>query len=160
MNGSRSAYILDARVVLGLMGGDSVILGRVDNISMTFITSTILGELYYVSLREQEQLISFSASRASEFLILEKVISPIGAARASFQEDFIIQSDRETSLYYAAIKNNLMQQFVNTGDESYCLPDNMLWIAASTIQYQQYGLILATRDQRFALIDGLNYEIW
>jgi predicted nucleic acid-binding protein len=53
-------------------------------------------------------------------------------------------------IFYGRIKHELRAK-------DYTMPDYVLWIAATAIQY---GLTLAARDIHFDWIAGLNVEQW
>lgn len=62
----------------------------------------------------------------------------------------ILDCDDFTAKYYGQIKKGLK-------DRGTPIPENDIWIAAIAMQY---GLTVATRDNHFENIEGLNVEKW
>ena len=62
----------------------------------------------------------------------------------------MLACDASTARFYGEIKNRLRAQ-------ARPIPENDVWIAAIALQH---GLVLATRDEHFAAVDGLACERW
>lgn len=126
-------YVLDTSVLILSLRGDGSIRSRLDAAMKLFIPSVALGELYYGAYG--------SPTRASA------AIADIEALAAS---NTILAADASTAEIYANIKHDLKSRGLT-------MPENDLWIAATTIQY---GATLAARDAHFNWITGLRVEQW
>lgn len=100
---------------------------------MTYISSIVLGELYFGA---------YGSPTRSEAALQD--INNIQKTMA------VLEADGTTAQIYGQIKQKLKSK-------GYFMPDNDLWIAATTIQYE---VVLAARDKHFDWIDGLSVEQW
>ena len=125
-------YLLDTSVLIELFAQDGDVLSRLEKVESTFIPSIALGELHYGARK---------SSRVEKNLEqLEKLASQVA----------ILPCDAETSYWYGIVKNDLRK----TGQP---IPENDIWIAAMALQH---GLILATRDKHFLVVENLISEMW
>lgn len=124
--------LLDTNIVIALFAGETSVQRRLSAVSEVFVSSVVLGELYYgarKSARTEKNI-----ARIDEFAAVSAVLS----------------CDAETARQYGIIKNHL-----RTAGKP--IPENDIWIAAVARQYQ---LMLATRDNHFQHVDGLAIESW
>lgn len=125
-------FLLDTNIIIALFGGEAGVKERLALAGEVFISSIVLGELYYgahKSQRAQENL-----ARLDDF-----------AASCA-----ILICDRETAREYGMIKNQLLQQ-------GRPIPENDIWVAATA---QQHNLTLITRDDHFSEVAKLKMEVW
>ncbi len=125
-------YLLDTNIVVPLLNRDEKLLEYAENADEIYISSVVLGELY------------FGAQRSS------KIIENIQKIHIFKQRYNILSCGDETAQIYGRIK----QQILKKGRP---IPENDLWIASVALQYQ---LPLVTRDEHFTGIDGLKLEKW
>ena len=127
------AYLLDTSVLILSLRGDAAIKARVASLSAGYVSSIVLGELYFGAYG--------SPTRKDAAL---KDIAAIMTTITALSLDAI------TAEIYGRFKQNLKAK-------GFQMPDNDLWIAATAIQYD---ITLAARDGHFNWIDGLKIEQW
>lgn len=125
-------YLLDTNIVVPLLNRDPKLLEYVEHADEIYISSIVLGELY------------FGAHRST------KINENINKIQVFKQRYNILLCGDETARVYGQIK----QQLLKKGRP---IPENDIWIAAASLQYQ---LPLVTRDEHFTVIDGLTLEKW
>jgi tRNA(fMet)-specific endonuclease VapC len=125
-------YLLDTSVLIELFAKDKNVLARLERAESTFISSIALGELHY------------GARKSSR---TEKNLEQLEALAS---QAVILPCDAETSYWYGIVKDSLRR----SGQP---IPENDIWIAAMALQH---GLTLATRDNHFQAVEGLNIEMW
>ncbi len=124
--------LLDANVAIALLDGQPTVEQAVSEAGEVFLSSTVVGELFYGSL---------SSRRKDENL----------ARLRSFVESIVtLPSDRDTAFVYGEIKSALRAK-------GRPIPDNDLWIAAIA---KQHDLTLITRDKHFSEIVDLEVQSW
>ena len=124
--------LLDANVAIALLDGEPTVEQAVSEAGEVFLSSTVVGELFYGSL---------SSRRKDENL----------ARLRSFVESIVtLPSDRDTAFVYGEIKSALRAK-------GRPIPDNDLWIAAIA---KQHDLTLITRDKHFSEIVDLEVQSW
>ncbi|MEH2362174.1 type II toxin-antitoxin system VapC family toxin [Nostoc sp.] len=129
MNGK---YLLDTNIIIALFADEATVKNRLAQTEQVFIPSIAVGELYYgarKSRRSKENL-----ERIDEFIANSTVVG----------------CDAETARHYGNVKNNLRLK-------GRPLPENDIWIAALTLQY---NLTLVTRDAHFQEVENLQTVIW
>lgn len=124
MNGKR---LLDTNIIIGLLQNDEKIVNYIKSCPKVFITSTVLGELYFGA---------FKSSRT------EKNLTAISQLLTYIS---VLNSNKSTARFYGQIKNQLKK----LGKP---IPENDIWIAASAMQYD---LTLVSNDAHFSSIYGL-----
>lgn len=132
-SGGSGIYLLDTSVLILSLRGDSTIKARVASVATGYISSIVLGELFfgaYGSLTRKEAALKDIAA------VMTTVIA--------------LAPDAVTAEIYGRIKQELKSK-------GFQMPDNDLWIAATAIQYD---IALAARDGHFDWIDGLKVEQW
>jgi tRNA(fMet)-specific endonuclease VapC len=97
-----------------------------------FVPSVALGELYYGARKSGR--VAQNLAKIDEFAASSAVLSCAA----------------DTAKEYGVIKSGLRAK-------GRPIPENDIWIAALA---RQYGLILATRDIHFEVIDKLEREVW
>ncbi len=125
-------FLLDTNVIIALFAKEPVVHERLSNADEVFVPCIALGEMYfgaYKSLRIKENL-----TRINELVLNSTVLA----------------CDTDTAKKYGDIKNQLKEK-------GQPLPENDIWIAAVT---QQYDLTLITRDTHFHIIENLKIESW
>lgn len=127
------AYLLDTSVLILSLRGDTAVKVRVSSLSAGYVSSTVLGELFFGAYG--------SPTRKDAALKDIAAIMTIITA---------LPLDATTAEIYGRIKQDLKAK-------GFQMPDNDLWIAATAIQYD---IILAARDSHFDWIDGLKVEQW
>jgi tRNA(fMet)-specific endonuclease VapC len=124
--------LLDTNIVIALFAKEAVVQQRLAATDETFVSSIVLGELYYGAQK---------SSRVEENIAR---VNTFAAANA------ILVCDTATAQHYGAIKNHLRAK-------GYLIPENDIWIAATAKQHQ---LTLVTRDGHFQAVEGLLVEEW
>lgn len=112
--------------------GIATVRSRVEVAPGICISATVLGELLYGAER--------SAKREQGLRDVEQFV----------QDCPVLVCDEETARVYSHIRAGLAAK-------GKPIPENDIWIAAAAMQH---GLTLATRDQHFGWIDGLDLEQW
>ena len=124
--------LLDTNIVIALFAKEAVIGQRLTEAEEVFVSSIVLGELYY------------GAQKSAR---VETNVTRVNTFAAS---NTILGCDTTTAQYYGAIKNQLRAK-------GQPIPENDIWIAAIARQHQ---LTLVTRDEHFRAVDGLTIEQW
>ncbi len=119
--------ILDTNIVIELFRGNKKVLSVLSNYDVIYLPITVLGELYLGAYRS---------------LNIQKKLEEI---KRFVKSCSILDSDTNTADNYGAIKSRLL----NIGKP---LPENDIWIAAISIQYD---LPLYTLDNHFNEIEGI-----
>ncbi len=125
-------FLLDTNIVIALFATDAAVLESVKNADEVLISSVVLGELYYGTIKSgrptenMERLDTFAA------------------------QNVLLACDAETSRHYGTIKSRLRTL-------GRMIPENYIWIAAIAIQHV---LTLVTRDAHFAEVHGLKTITW
>ena len=125
-------YLLDTNIIIALFANDTKIKNNLLQAEEVFIPSIVIGELYYGANKSQ---------RVQENLTKIKYF---------ITNNVILSCDENTSRYYGEVKNSLRLK-------GRPLPENDIWIAAITIQY---NLILVTRDAHFNEVENINCVRW
>ncbi|HEX6816745.1 MAG TPA: PIN domain-containing protein [Ktedonobacterales bacterium] len=131
--GGGGIYLLDTSILILSLRSDSAVRARLAATTQLYIASTALGELYFGAYG--------SPTRASAAL------TDVASLAASYP---ILGTDAVTADVYGRIKQDLKRGGL-------IMPDNDLWIAAVSIQYD---VTLAARDAHFNWITGLHVEQW
>ena len=126
-------YLLDSSVLIPSLRGDTAISARIDSLPQVYVSSIVLGELYFGAFG--------SPTRPADAL------SDIQGVE---QNATILAADATTALIYGRIGQDLKGKHLT-------MPENDVWIAATAIQYD---LTLAARDAHFNWIAGLRVEQW
>jgi tRNA(fMet)-specific endonuclease VapC len=132
MRPAGSGILLDTSIVIDHFRGDSRIHQALESAVALYLPTIVLGELYYGAFR--------SAHREKQ---IEQVRHFLRAA-------IVIGIDAKTSETYGHIRSELSQAGLP-------IPENDIWIAALALQHR---LPLATRDQHFGRIAGIEILSW
>ncbi len=124
--------LLDTNIVSALLKGEKSIADNIDQADDVYIPVIVIGELYYGA----EYSTQVSKNIAS-VLNISKIYD-------------VLVADTETARIYGSIKANLRKQGTP-------IPENDIWIAAFSKQYQ---LTLITRDKHFQNVSGLDILKW
>ena len=124
--------LLDTNIVIALFAKEVVVQQRLAETDEAFVSSIVLGELYY------------GAQKSSRGEANIARVNTFAAANA------VLVCDSATAQYYGAIKTHLRAK-------GHPIPENDIWISAIALQY---NLILATRDNHFNVVDGLQIVNW
>ena len=125
-------FLLDTNIVIALFQGDISVQEKLAKAEQVFVSSTVIGELYYGAYRSGR--VTTNLTRIEEFVA----------------NNTVLVCDLVTSQFYGQIKNSLKRK-------GRPIPENDIWIAAIA---QQYKLTLVSRDQHFREIDVLLVETW
>ena len=125
-------YLLDTNIVIALLEGEKVVLEALTNINELFLSSIVLGELYYGAFKSKRPL-----DNVARIVELTDSVA-------------IISCDHSVAQRYGEVKNGLS----NKGRP---IPENDVWIAATAISHE---LTLVTRDRHFEFVAGLHSEAW
>lgn len=122
--------LLDTSVVIDLLRGDARIQQQVAAAAEVFLSTVVLGELYY------------GAERSGRRDVVVAQVEALAAAAT------VLPCDTGTARVYGRIKDRLRTK-------GRPLPENDIWIAAVALQHD---LALAARDAHFLEIDGLTLQ--
>lgn len=125
-------FLLDTNIVIALFAKEPAIQLHLTNDSEIFLSTTVLGELYYGAHKSAR--VSANTARIDEFAAC----------------NVVLPRNIVTAQQYGQIKNGLRAK-------GRPIPENDIWIAAIVFQY---NLILVTRDGHFWDISGLLVEQW
>ncbi len=129
MNGN---FILDTNILIALFAKEQKVVEEIGKAKQASIPSIVIGELYYGA---------YNSGRTKENV--EKI--------DRFKKQVsILFCDDETARLYGQIKKQLK-------DSGTPIPENDIWIAALSFQYDQP---LVTRDQHFGKVKGLKTVAW
>ena len=129
MNGK---YCFDTNIIIALFGGTESVVTKMAQINEAFISSTVLGELYYGALKSSR--LQENLKRITDFAV----------------DCTILNCDEETAVEYGKIKVELTQK-------GKMIPENDIWIAAVA---KQHDLTIVTNDEHFSTIDNLKIANW
>ena len=129
MNGR---YLLDTNIIIALFAQEEIIQERLSQAVEVFLSSIVLGELYYGA--ERSTRVDENIQRINEFASTTVVIG----------------CNQETARQYGQIKNTLRAK-------GRPIPENDIWIAAQALQHQ---VTLVARDDHFQEIDAISLERW
>ena len=115
----------DTSAIIHFFKGDEKIIQITKNLDEIFVSSTVVGELYYGA---------YASSNP------QKHINQIESFLSSCN---IVQIDITTSIIYGNLKSQLKKKGTP-------IPENDIWIAASSIEYK---IPLFTTDKHFALME-------
>lgn len=125
-------YLLDTNIVIALFDGDQLVIDQINQATEIFIPAIGVGELYFGAFNSGKK---------------QTNIDRVDQLRTQV---VVLDCDDLTAKYYGQIKKDLK-------DRGRPIPENDIWIAAIAMQY---GLTLATRDNHFENIEGLNIGKW
>lgn len=125
-------FLLDTNIVIALFGNDASVKTQLAHVDEVFISSTVLGELYFGAHKSSN--VKKNLARIEEFA----------------SDSAVLSCDADTARYYGLIKNRLLE-------EGLPIPENDIWIAAVE---QQHGLIVVSRDDHFNEVENLKFETW
>ena len=123
--------LLDTSIVVAHLRSDPDLTARLAEVTV-YLPWVVLGELHYGAQRAQRR--DEAVTRIRDFLRIAVLLLP----------------DNNTAEEYGQIKAELAQAGA-------LIPDNDIWIAALA---REYNLPLATRDQHFAVVPGLQTLAW
>lgn len=129
MNGK---FLLDTNIVIALFKNDNLVINKIIEAKEIFISNITVGEMY------------FGAYKSS------KVKNNIKQIDSFVASNKILNCDSTTAKHYGQIKNKLKIK-------GKPIPENDVWIAAITMQYD---LILVSRDKHLQEIENLSLQKW
>lgn len=129
MNGK---CLLDTNIIIALFADEPAVKKHLAQTEQIFIPSIAVGELYYGA--RKSRCSKENLERIDEFIA----------------NSTLLGCDAETARHYGNVKNNLRLK-------GRPLPENDIWIAALTLQY---NLTLVTRDAHFQEVENLQTVIW
>lgn len=124
--------LLDSNLVIAYLENERIVVQRAIAADEVLVPVVALGELQYGA--GSSSRVEENLNRIESFLQWAKVIT----------------CDERTAEIYGTIK----QQLRAAGR---MIPDNDIWIAAAS---RQTSVTLASRDQHFANVENLDWEIW
>ncbi len=124
--------LLDTNIVIALLAGEKSVLDALGEVDEVFLSSVVLGELYYGAFKSQQ-------SRGNIERIEELA-----------ENSVVIACNENVARKYGEIKNTLRAK-------GRPIPENDIWIAAMAMLYD---LTLITRDRHFEEIEDLPTEAW
>jgi len=125
-------FLLDTNAAIAAINGDSALLVVTQTADQLFVSSVVLGELYFGAEN--------SAKREKNMQTVEQFA----------RDGHILSCDAETARWFGKIRKQLMVK-------GRPIPVNDLWIAATALQH---NLALVTRDAHFAHVETLTTETW
>ncbi len=132
MSPAGNGVLLDTSIVIDHFRGDTAIQRSLESASALYISTVVLGELYYGAFR--------SAHR-------EKHLDQV---RRFLRAAVVVGTDGHTSEQYGRIRAELAHAGL-------AIPENDISIAAVAVQH---GWPLATRDRHFGRIASLEVLSW
>jgi tRNA(fMet)-specific endonuclease VapC len=129
MNGR---FLLDTNIIIALAVNESVVVERLDEGVTVFLSSIVLGELFFGAFRSVR--VEENLARVAEFA----------------SNNTVLVCDTATARQYGRIKNRLREA-------GRPIPENDIWIAALA---QQHELTLVSRDTHFNEVEGLETVAW
>ena len=124
--------MLDTNIITALLKSEPGIADKIDQADTVYMSSTILGELYYGALNSNQS------------------VKLTNAIRKVLRICKLFYIDHHTSLLYGEIKAQLRR-------DGKMIPENDIWIAASA---KQHSVILISRDEHFDFIEGITTSKW
>jgi tRNA(fMet)-specific endonuclease VapC len=125
-------YLLDTNVIIALFTDETAIKANLASAGEVFLPCIAIGELYYGARK---------SSKPSENLQRIDELAVAGV---------VLGCDTETARRYGGVKNKLRLK-------GRPIPENDIWIAALALQH---NLVLATRDEHFQEVEGLQTTSW
>ena len=125
-------FLLDTNIVIGLLGGDAMVLANLEHAPEVFVPAVVLGELFFGAAKSSRP--AENTARVEEF----------AAGRT------IVVSDVEVAREYGVLKRRLKEK-------GKPLPENDIWIAAAA---RRHGMTLVTRDRHFEEVEDLQIVDW
>ena len=125
-------YLLDTNAVIALIGGDVSTRDLVSHADAIFMSSPVLGELYFGAFR---------SGRVPENV--ERIDNLV-------RWYSILRIDESTARLYGLLRQQL-------GAAGQPIPNNDIWIAALA---QQHGAMIVTRDSHFDAVENLAVIRW
>jgi tRNA(fMet)-specific endonuclease VapC len=124
--------LLDTNAVIALLAGDKALRPEIVGAEAVFVSTTVLGELYY------------GAAKST------RVEANLAAIDKFAQTCAVLLCTTSTARIYGQIKAVLKTKGT-------LIPENDLWIAAVA---WENGLTVVTRDDHFGLVEGLAVTGW
>jgi len=125
-------YLLDTSIAVPILNGTLDLAPRRSTPVEVYVNAIVVGELCFGA--EKSDRVAANLDAVARLLAACPTI-PCGEA---------------TGRCYARLRRQLRQR-------GKPIPENDLWIAATAVEH---GLVLVTRDEHFAAIEGLATEAW
>jgi len=125
-------FLLDTNAAIAYIAKDPDVLAVIENADEIFISSIVLGELFYGAEKSGRA----EANRAE--------VETFAASGT------ILNCDIGSARYYGRVRQMLLAK-------GRPIPFNDTWIAATALQH---GLTVLTRDKHFDEVDGLLAQGW
>jgi len=125
-------FLLDTNIIIHLLNGEQQIIEKISSASEVFVSSIVVGELYYGAYKSSKQ--KQNIERLNE---LVKALP-------------VLPCDTDVALEYGVIKAQLLKK-------GKPIPENDIWIAAIA---KKHNLTMVTRDGHYEYIDELEIEHW
>lgn len=125
-------FLLDTNIVIALFADETIVKSNLAQANEVFIPSVVIGELCYGARKSGR--VEANLARVDELVA----------------SSTILVCDAETARQYGKVKNKLRLK-------GRPLPENDIWIAALTLQYE---MVLVTRDAHFQEVESLKTTAW
>jgi tRNA(fMet)-specific endonuclease VapC len=123
--------LLDTNIVIAILNQEEALKDHLTGTTV-YLATVVLGELYFGAYR--------SARKADNLKRLETLV----------ERYEILTCDKTTAMHYGQIKTQLSLK-------GRPIPENDIWISAMA---KQHDLTLATRDDHFRHVDGIQIVSW
>lgn len=127
-----NSVLLDSSVVVRHFRDATALCDKLASYEEIYVPQTVLGELYYGAFK--------SVRPAENVVQIERFLIAVN----------VLDSDSDTARLYGKVA----AQLARNGTP---IPQNDIWIAAAALQF---GLPVATADEHFQQVDGLEVLIW
>ena len=125
-------FLLDTNIVIAILAKDPAVHERVAAATEVFVSSIVLGELYYGARKSRR--VDSNLQTVDQFAAANRVLD----------------CDAATAQQYGEVKNLLREK-------GRPIPENDIWIAATA---KRHDLTLVSRDVHFDEVQGLSIERW
>ncbi|VVB87310.1 tRNA(fMet)-specific endonuclease VapC [uncultured archaeon] len=125
-------FLLDTNIIIALFADDPSVKKKLVHADEVFISSTVLGELYFGAHKSKH--VKKNLSRIEDFA----------------SNSAVLPCDTDTASIYGLIKKRLLEK-------GKPIPENDIWIAA--VAYQ-HGLTVVSRDGHFNEVEEMKFETW
>jgi tRNA(fMet)-specific endonuclease VapC len=126
------SFLLDTNIVIALFASEDAVSKHAAVSTDIYVPAVVLGELYYGAHKSSRP--DTNVQRVTDFASASAVLT----------------CDATTAWHYGGIKDALRRK-------GRPIPENDIWIAAVA---SQHGLTVVSRDEHFALVDGLVIVDW
>ena len=129
-----SSYLVDSSILIPYIRQNQVVIARLNAVSNTYISPTIIAELAYGAFRSRDPQDGMQR--------VQNIMNQMPS----------VDITPAMGLAFAAMKNRLITR-------NQLIPENDMWIAVAAITY---GMTLIARDAHFGRLTsyGLQFQAW